>query len=211
MENIEEVVEKEELYLSYDIESNGPVPGLYSMLSFGVAAFTLANGLMDTFERNLMLLPGAIEDRQTMEDFWVRFPEVYMKTRVNMVQPKQAMNDFDKWVGKFISTYKVVNVAGPAAFDFAWIAYYMNYAKAHKNNNVGYSCLDIRSYAAAVQKLPYRSTGKRSYPERWFEPGLPHTHVALDDATEQAAITYHMMREHLGMPHKSFKPTTEEA
>jgi hypothetical protein len=196
--------EKPEVYLSYDIESNGPVPGLYSMLSFGVAAFTLNDGLIATFERNLKLLPGATEDPRTMEEFWVKFPEVYMKTRVNTVDPKQAMLELDKWVADFEPKYKIVNVAGPAAFDFPWIAYYMNYAKPNKQHHVGYACFDIRSYAAAVLKTPYRMTGKRSYPAQWYEGGLPHTHVALDDAIEQGAITFHMMREHLGLPRKPF-------
>ena len=33
-----------EIYLSVDVEADGPIPGPYSMLSFGIAAFSLAAG-----------------------------------------------------------------------------------------------------------------------------------------------------------------------
>lgn len=205
---------KPEIHLSLDVEANGPVPGLYSMLSFGYCAFTVEDGYLDAFDRNLKLLPGAGEDPDTMA-WWASTPEnqaAYFKTRVNMVDPKQAMHELDNWVASFEKTYKIVNidgfteVAGPRGFDYPWITYYLAHAKGHKRHHLGHACLDMRSYAAGMLKKPYRSVGKGSYPQEWFEPNLPHTHIAKDDAIEQGAIVYHMMRANLGLPFRYFMP-----
>ncbi len=48
-----------EIYVSTDIETDGPIPGPNSMLSFGSAAFTAEGRLLSTFEANLEALPGA--------------------------------------------------------------------------------------------------------------------------------------------------------
>ncbi len=46
-----------EVYLSIDVEADGPIPGPYSMLSFGIAAFSIDKVLLSTFTRNLEPLP----------------------------------------------------------------------------------------------------------------------------------------------------------
>jgi hypothetical protein len=58
-----------EVYISTDIESDGPIPGPYSMLSFASAAFSADNTLISTFSANLQTLPGAGEHPKTM-DWW---------------------------------------------------------------------------------------------------------------------------------------------
>ena len=47
----------DECYVSIDIEADGPVPGLHSMLSLGAAAFTSEGVLGDTFSVNLESAP----------------------------------------------------------------------------------------------------------------------------------------------------------
>ena len=51
----------EEIYVSTDIETDGPAPGLNSMLSFGSAAFLGNKTLLTTFSANLEILEGAAE------------------------------------------------------------------------------------------------------------------------------------------------------
>ena len=48
-----------EIYVSTDVEADGPIPGPHSMLSFGSAAFFPDKTLHTTFSANLELLPGA--------------------------------------------------------------------------------------------------------------------------------------------------------
>ena len=42
-----------EIYISVDIETDGPIPGPNSMLSFGAAAFSDDGKLVDTHSANL--------------------------------------------------------------------------------------------------------------------------------------------------------------
>lgn len=48
-----------EVYVSTDVEADGPIPGPHSMLSFGSAAYTADKRLLQTFSANLETLPGA--------------------------------------------------------------------------------------------------------------------------------------------------------
>jgi hypothetical protein len=59
--------QNKEIYFSTDIESDGPIPGPHSMLSFASAAVGPAGKLIGTFSANLELLPGATPDPRTAE------------------------------------------------------------------------------------------------------------------------------------------------
>ena len=50
---------KPEIYVSTDIEADGAIPGIYSMLSFASAAYTADKQLLGTFSANLDTLPEA--------------------------------------------------------------------------------------------------------------------------------------------------------
>lgn len=43
---------KPEIYISTDIEADGPIPGPHSMLSFASAAYTADKQLIDIFSAN---------------------------------------------------------------------------------------------------------------------------------------------------------------
>jgi len=55
-----------------------------------------------------------------------------------------------------------------------------------------HSALDIKTYAMALLRKPYRESVKKNMPKEWFDPA-PHTHVALDDAIEQGALFCNML------------------
>ncbi|MEW8000408.1 MAG: hypothetical protein AB2795_17805 [Candidatus Thiodiazotropha endolucinida] len=46
---------KPEIYVSTDIEADGPIPGPHSMLSFASAAYTADKQLVGTFSANLVV------------------------------------------------------------------------------------------------------------------------------------------------------------
>ena len=48
-----------EIFVSTDVETDGPIPGPYSMLSIGAAAYTADKTLVSTFSASLELLEGA--------------------------------------------------------------------------------------------------------------------------------------------------------
>src|SRR5205809_5153220 len=60
-----------EIYVSTDIEADGPIPGPHSMLSFASAAYLADKTLIGTFSANLETLPGAAGHPETMK-WWGR-------------------------------------------------------------------------------------------------------------------------------------------
>ncbi len=188
-----------ELYISCDIEADGPCPGLFSMLSFGLAAFTLEKKLVGTFSRNLDVLDGADTDERTMK--WWAQPEqadAYVKSRENLTSPRGAMVDCKSWLDEMKAFGRPIVVGAPSGFDFTFMYYY--FQRFLGESPIGFASLDLRSYAAAVMKRQYRHVGKRQYPAEWIDENLPHTHVALDDAIEQGCILINMMRHNLELP-----------
>ena len=66
-----------EIYISIDIETDGPIPGPNSMLSIGNAAFNQFGKLVDTWEVNLETLRGARPDPKTKTEFWDKNPKAW--------------------------------------------------------------------------------------------------------------------------------------
>ena len=77
-----------EIYVSTDVEADGPIPGPHSMLSFGSAAFLPDKTLLGTFAANLETLPGATAHPQTM-DFWQTQPEAWAACRRDPQPPER--------------------------------------------------------------------------------------------------------------------------
>jgi hypothetical protein len=170
------------------------------MLSFGMAAFTADKRLVGTFVRNLELLEGAKPDAKTTE-WWKRpgHAEAFLKSRVDLVRPEEAMADCRAWLHALRVHGRPVICGAPSGFEFTFVYYY--FQRTLGESPIGFAGMDLRSYAAAVMRRQYRQVGKRQYPQEWIDADLPHTHVALDDAIEQGCILINMMRANLGLPH----------
>lgn len=65
-----------EIYISTDVEADGPIPGPHSMLSFASAAYTADKKLVATFARNLDTLDGAEGHPDTM-NWWRSQPDAW--------------------------------------------------------------------------------------------------------------------------------------
>ena len=85
------------VYISCDIETDGPVPNPYSMLQLGAASFNENGELLSTFSSNLKELPGGKQCKKTME-WWKSQNGLYEKTREDTIEPKEAMELFHLWV-----------------------------------------------------------------------------------------------------------------
>src|SRR5688572_30858862 len=116
---------KPELYLSTDIETNGPIPGPYSMLSFASVAYTPAGVEVGEFTRNLRTLDGAGEDPGTMS-WWASKPDAWAAHRADTVAPGRAMREYRDWINRICREHRSVPVfvAYPAGFDFTFIYWY---------------------------------------------------------------------------------------
>ena len=174
-----------EIYISTDVETDGPIPGPHSMLSIGSAAYTPDKHLVATFSANLEALSGAAA-------WWATQPQAWAACRSNLEAPEAAMARYVAWIRSLGG--KPVFVAYPAGFDFLFVYWYL--MRFVGESPFSHSALDIKSYAMAVMRTDYRDSTKRNMPRAWFDP-LPHSHVALDDAIEQGALFCNMLRANL--------------
>jgi hypothetical protein len=181
-----------EIYVSTDVETDGPIPGVNSMLSFASAAYRPDKTLVGTFSANLETLPGALANPATME-WWATEPEAWQACRTDLQAPQAAMHSYLAWLNALPG--KPVFVAYPAAFDFLFVYWYL--IRFTGESPFSHSALDIKTYAMAMLKTPYRESTKKNMPARWFDP-LPHTHLALEDAVEQGALFCNMLAENMG-------------
>jgi hypothetical protein len=179
-----------EIYVSTDVETDGPIPGPHSLLSLGSAAYLADKTLVSTFAANLETLPGASGDPRTL-DWWQTQPEAWAACRQNLQPPDAAMHDYLAWLKSLPG--RPVFVAYPAGFDFLFVYWYL--IRFTGESPFSHSALDIKTYAMAMLKCDYRAATKRAMPRRWFDP-VRHSHVALDDAIEQGALFCNMLAEH---------------
>jgi len=106
---------KPEIYVSTDVEADGPIPGPHSMLSFGTAAYLADKTLISTFAANLETLPGANGHPDTMA-WWAQNKTAWDACRVDCQPAESAMRSYVAWLKALPG--KPVFVGYPAAYDF---------------------------------------------------------------------------------------------
>lgn len=203
---------RSEIYVSTDVEADGPIPGPHSMLSFASAAFVLEMdeggrqpvGFREagSFSRNLETLPGAAGAAETMA-FWRDHPAAWEATRLDPRPPEAALREYVAWLTALEHEavpgrrLRPVFVAYPAGFDFSFVHWYL--VRYAGRSPFGFAALDVKSYAMAVLRTSFRGAAKSRFPREWFGPQR-HTHVALDDAREQGELFCRMLIAHHGGP-----------
>jgi hypothetical protein len=183
-----------EIYVSTDVEADGPIPGPHSMLSFGSAAFLADKTMIATFSANLETLPEASPHPATMS-WWRSQPEAWQACRRDPRPPEEVMPEYAAWLKGLPG--RPVFAGYPAAYDFMFIYWYL--MRFAGESPFSHSALDIKTYAMALLRKGYRTSVKRNMPRRWFDD-IPHTHVALDDAIGQGALLCNMLAENLATP-----------
>jgi hypothetical protein len=179
-----------EIYVSTDIEADGPIPGPHSMLSLASAAYLPDRTLLSTFSANLETLPDAQPEPRTTA-WWQQFPDAWQACRQNARAPALVMAEYLAWLKALPG--RPVFVGWPAGWDFMWVYWYL--VRFTRERPFRESALDIRSYAMGMRKTDFHRTSRTYLPKRWFDPALLHTHVALDDALEQGAVFCRMLAE----------------
>ncbi|MCE9578377.1 MAG: exonuclease [Deltaproteobacteria bacterium] len=185
---------RREIYVSTDVEADGPIPGPHSMLSFGSVAFGDDGAVIATYSANLATLDGATAHPDTMT-WWQSQPAAWAACRADVRAPEVVMPEYAAWVEALPG--RPVFVAFPAGFDFTFVYWYL--MRFAGRSPYSHSALDVKSYAAALLGTRYRDTAKRVMPARWLS-ARPHTHVALEDALEQGEMFAKMLAEARARP-----------
>jgi hypothetical protein len=140
---------KPKIYVSTDIEVDGPVPGPHSMLSFEPAAYLADKTLVGTFGANLLTPPGAAGDAETMK-WWMTQPEAWAACRADCREPADVMPEYVAWLKALPG--KPVFVAYPVAYDFMFVHWYL--IRFAGESPFSHSALDIKTLVMAALGTP---------------------------------------------------------
>ncbi|MGW3148134.1 3'-5' exonuclease [Streptomyces sp. NPDC001177] len=185
---------KPSLYISVDIEADGPIPGPYSMLSLGAAVagaqdadgFTAADPEQLTFYRELR----PISDEFVPEALAVSGLD-RERLRSEGAEPALALAQFSDWVREVSAGAQPVMCGYPASYDWTFLYWYLiRFTGASPFGHSG--CLDMKTLYATKARLPLRAVAKGTMP-RHLLSRRRHTHHALDDAVEQAELLANLM------------------
>ena len=136
-----------------DVESDGPCPGLYSMISFGAVLVT-KGGPWKTFHGKVAPLPGA----KRMEEA-ARISGVSREEHESYETVQVEMERFSSWIADVNQGGKATFVSDNPAFDWQFINYYFNLAEM--GNPFGFSARRIGDiYSGAVKDLRASSKWK---------------------------------------------------
>lgn len=184
------------VFLVTDIESNGPDPGLNSMLSLASVAVTQDGVILDEFSVNLMELPGSKPDPATM-DWWRGHSEAYAAATA---APDSAHNAMASWV-RWVQSRNVTSIfaAHPLSFDGAWMDWYLQYCgmgrlfDRPREPGITFSAgLDIVSLVMGRTGFAYDRCIRDNYSPEWLGGNI-HDHSALSDARGYAHLLSHIL------------------
>jgi len=167
-----------EVYISVDVETSGPIPGEYNMLSLGAC---VVGDVSKTFYRELK----PITDKFVPEAIEVSGLSLE-KLKETASEPAVAMQDFESWINSISNGRRAVFTAFNATFDWMFVAYYFH--RFLGRNPFGISGLDIKAYYMGKLDTGWSETAKKRLDKRFLSNKYKHTHNALDDAIEQAEI-----------------------
>lgn len=176
-----------ELYVSVDVEADGPIPGPFSMLSMGMSVvghpewtwYAELRPISDQFDPQALEVCGLDRERLKREG----------------LPPEQALRNAAAWLktveGSFATKtghpHRCVFLAAPAVWDGMFVHWYFIRFLGHNPFGVTGSGIDLRSYWMGVENSTWYTSSKRHIAKRVGMDRIPHTHRADDDAKEQAA------------------------
>lgn len=178
-----------DVYFSADVETDGPIPGPYSMLSFALVPagtfdgqqFVRPTSYDDVFYARLCPISDEFEPEALAVNGLDR--DALLRTGT---PPRQAMTEASEWIAARCGTAEPVLVAYPLSFDWTWLYWYFT-------RFVGTSpflhsrCFDMKTAIAVKLGLPIAKAGRKGLPAK-LQPQQAHTHHAVDDAIAQAQI-----------------------
>jgi len=178
-----------DVYISADIEADGPIPGRYSMLAFGLAVagrydgetFAARDPAAVTFYRELK----PISDEFDLAALKVSGLDRALLTREG-ADPTAAMHEAAAWVRAQAAGARPVMVGYPVVFDWMFIHWY--FMRFVGESPFGFSgALDMKTMYQQKARVTLDLAGRRDLPPE-LASSRRHTHNALDDAIEQAEI-----------------------
>jgi 3' exoribonuclease, RNase T-like len=163
-------------YIMVDIEADGPIPGDYSMISFG--AIVVEPSLSKTFYAQIkpishQWIPEALQVSQFTREETLTFEA-----------PEPVMQRFATWIATE-SSGKPFFISDNNGFDWQFINWYFHHF--YGSNPFGHSSTNLGSL--------YKGLMKDTFVNFKHLRKSPHTHHALDDARGNAEALLHLKYE----------------
>lgn len=177
------------LFISTDIETDGPHIGKNSMRSFASEALCPTTlKVISRFSINLKPLPHASENHQTVEVFFKgQFPNAWADLNQNPQDPAVAMKKYLFWLDS-LNSDDLWFVAAPISFDKSWVNWYLkefcwNNMSGAIKTPFNFRDFDILSWECGLLGADPSEHDILIYPDEWASP-LPHTHIAREDVAK---------------------------
>jgi DNA polymerase III epsilon subunit-like protein len=167
-----------EVFICVDVETAGPIPPDYSLLSIGACT---------VFEPQLTFYVELhpINDQSTAEAAQVHKLSLE-RLAVEGLLPLSAMQRFEAWLAEQSDPSKqLVFVAFNAAFDWMFVNYYFIHYLGR--NPFGHAALDIKALYMGRAGVHWTETSWRNISPQLVED-TALTHHALQDAIDQAGL-----------------------
>lgn len=167
-----------ECYFSVDVETAGPYPIRYSMLSIGACLVQdpEVGFYIELQPVTMDAVPGALAiSNFSMTELLERG-----------IPPRDAMRQFAEWVERSVPPrQRPIFVALNAPFDWMFVnEYFHHYLRF---NPFGHSALDIKAFYMGLTGVSWTRTSMQYLSTRYLG-GRKLTHNALQDARDQAEI-----------------------
>lgn len=174
-----------ETYISVDVETAGPNPANYSLLSIGACSVFEP---LETFYVELQPVHEAFS------------PEALQISGLSMdglrehgIPPQKAMRRFADWTQKVTPPEdRAVFVAFNAPFDWMFVNEYFHRYLGH--NPFGHSALDMKAFYMGLRGVSWSETGMDAVSEYLLGKRVL-SHHALQDARDQAELFRKMLEE----------------
>ena len=179
-----------DVYFSADVETDGPIPGPYSMLS-------LALVFAGTYDGATFVRPSAYDQymykelKPISDQFQPEALAVNGLDRARLImtgeEPADAMTTVASWIRRIAGVGNPVLVAYPLGFDWTWLYWYFVRFSANGSPFEYSRGFDIKTAVAVKTGRTLSSSSRAKLPD-FIRSHRLHTHHALDDAIEQAEI-----------------------
>jgi DNA polymerase III alpha subunit (gram-positive type) len=172
-------------YISVDVETAGPNPSTYSMLSIG------ACDVFDTQKTFYVEIQPINENKidSAMEISGLDWQDLIE----NGLPATKAMSNFAGWVNEFKQDgFTPLFVAFNAPFDWMFVNDYFHRFYGH--NPFGHTSLDMKALYMGLHRVPWERT-RMQYVSSYYLNAQSLSHHALQDALDQAKIFRKMLAE----------------
>jgi hypothetical protein len=179
-----------DVYFSADVETDGPIPGPFSMLSFGMVLAGSFDG--KKFSRPTQYDKSFYRElRPISEEYQTEALEVNGLDRLRLLRegcdPSIAMTEAAEWVKSIAGRARPILVAYPLSFDWSFLYWYFTRFSDTGSPFNHSQCFDIKTAFAVKARIPIAVAGRKKLVPSLRSEGN-HTHNALDDAIEQAQV-----------------------